>query len=405
MTRTAIDPQALTAQHAATGRRRAARPARAILAAAIVAASLVGVPQAAYATAGVDLGELWVDCDAGYLDEQTVVFLSVGDSFVISNDTYEPCEIADPNGILTGEDADHSGLGAGILDLGATTGAITIDAAGTFTIEDSAGDVTTFTVVQGISFRNAIDIGAGAAVGDSFEFPSVYFTGTGYLDATVTVVALSGLESDGTPDRIDYVDEAGGNFPLSPQVDVRDDAASGSATLSIVFHAPGDPSTPVAINGLVLTAKDIDSEQFIAATGVTTYSLSSNPATALTATTAGGLLTIAELNDVSSSDEDQDHWAVLRFGTVNTITVTVGANQTGSASFDFLFYEPTWTETPVTESPAEEEPQPELAATGANADLIAPATTLLVALLLAGALALGASRRRTVMHSAGSPRA
>lgn len=144
-----------------------------------------------------------------------------------------------------------------------------------------------------------------------------------------------------------------------------------------------------------MTVKDIDSEQFIAAPGVSSFSLSSSPATALTATVDGDVLTVAELNDEGSSAEDEDHWAVLRFGSVSSITLTVGANQTGSASFDVLFTEPAWTETPTTQEPADLAPAaPELAETGANAAVLVPGVALLGALLLAGAGAIAASRRR-----------
>lgn len=395
--RDADTPALVTDGETSTRRQRGARAARAALAASLVAASLAIAPQPAFAAPGTDLGVLSVDCDGaddGYLDEQTIIYLNVGDTFVITNDVYQQCVIADPNGILTGEDADHSLLGAGVLDLGATTAPITIDAPGTFTIQDGAGRVKTFTVVAGISFRNLTDIGAGAAVGDTFLFSNVYSTGTEFVDATVTVVDVEGIEADGTLDLMDYVDEAGDNWPLSPQIDVDDAATSGFATLEIAFHASGDPTTPVTIDDVLMTVKDIDSEQFIAAEGVSSFSLSSSPATALTATVDGDVLTVAELNDVGSSTEDEDHWAVLRFGSVSSITLTVGANQTGSASFDVLFTEPAWTETPTTQEPADLAPAaPELAETGANAAVLVPGVALLGALLLAGAGAIAFSRR------------
>ena len=395
--RDADTPALVTDGETSTRRQRGARAARAALAASLVAASLAIAPQPAFAAPGTDLGVLSVDCDGaddGYLDEQTIIYLNVGDTFVITNDVYQQCVIADPNGILTGEDADHSLLGAGVLDLGATTAPITIDAPGTFTIQDGAGRVKTFTVVAGTSFRNLTDIGAGAAVGDTFLFSNVYSTGTEFVDATVTVVDVEGIEADGTLDLMDYVDEAGDNWPLSPQIDVDDAATSGFATLEIAFHASGDPTTPVTIDDVLMTVKDIDSEQFIAAEGVSSFSLSSSPATALTATVDGDVLTVAELNDVGSSTEDEDHWAVLRFGSVSSITLTVGANQTGSASFDVLFTEPAWTETPTTQEPADLAPAaPELAETGANAAVLVPGVALLGALLLAGAGAIAFSRR------------
>lgn len=387
-----------------TRRQPGARAARAAVAASLVAASLAIVPQPAFAAPGLDLGALLVDCDgsgSGYLDEQTIVYATVGDTFTIVNNVDAACVIADPDAILTGEDADHSGLGAGVLDVGSSTAAITIDAPGTFTIEDSAGRVKTFTVVAGISFRNNAadvlggDIGTGAAVGDSFLYSNIAHTGTEYIDATVTVVDIAGLEFEGTPGFMDYVDEAGDNWPLSPQIDVDNAATSGYATLRVAFHASGDPSTPVTLDDVLMTVKDIDSEQFIAAPGVSSFSLSSSPATALTATVDGDVLTVAEMNDVSSSAEDEDHWAVLRFGSVSSITLTVGANQTGSASFDVLFAEPAWTETPTTEEPADIAPAaPELAETGANAAVLLPGVALLGALLLAGAGAIAVSRRR-----------
>ena len=106
---------------------------------AIVMASFVSPNDAAHAVSR-DVGNLSVDCDSsdgGYLHGQVVVFFAPGDTFTIQNENYEDCLVSDPNNILTGENANHSGSGAGILAPGETSDPITIDSSGTFTITEN----------------------------------------------------------------------------------------------------------------------------------------------------------------------------------------------------------------------------------------------------------------------------
>jgi hypothetical protein len=120
-----------------------------------------------------DVGEIEVDCDPGYLQdaENTIYFYEVGDTFTITNIDDAECLIQDPNNILTGEDADHTGDGAGILGESDgtpdTTLPITIDASGSFTITEDGGDGEVFTF--NVMLDPYFDFSNGSDVGDDFQ--------------------------------------------------------------------------------------------------------------------------------------------------------------------------------------------------------------------------------------------
>jgi hypothetical protein len=358
-------------------------------------------PFPAYA-APRDVGTIEVDCETEYLDAGTIAYLSIGDTFTIENAPYEPCLILDPNGILTGEDANHSGLGAGILEAGETSDPITIDGPGTFTITENAGlgAVVNFKLIPAFIFSNLNDVGVDPVVNDTFLYEGVtVIDGTTNVDATVTINALVNL------DEGFILDESSG-AQIGSGVTAAD-GMDGYAEYTIDFHAEGDPTTPISLSNFSLTVKDIDSLQYVAVEGVDSFDLSSSPATKLTARNSGSLLYVEELNDISSSSSDEDHWVVLNFSSTSTVTVRVGSRD-GSASFGLLFTSTTFARNEFSSTPATvtigsstpstpstpattATPTPTLATTGVNVEgLIFGSLTAVVA----GSAFLTFSRRK-----------
>jgi hypothetical protein len=281
-------------------------------------------------------GNIEVDCDPGYLSDDNVYYFELGDTFTITNIDDAECLILDPNNILTGEDADHTGGGAGILGESDgtpdTTNPITIDSPGTFTITEDGGNgaVRTFTVAINpyFLFTNGSDVGVGAAVGNTFLYEGVIVIDGTIVDATVTINRTVNLASAPTLD-----DE--NDSRIGSSIDAAD-GMDGFLEYTVDFHADNDPSTPILISNLVMTVKDIDNSQYIAAEGVDSFNLSSSPVTKLTPRQSGNTLFIEELNSVSSSSSDEDHWAVLKFDSTSSVTLRIGSKE-GGASFGVVF--------------------------------------------------------------------
>jgi LPXTG-motif cell wall-anchored protein len=300
---------------------------------AMLLTSLV-LPSPAYA-APRNAGTLTVDCDTGYLESETVNYFAIGDTFRIQNDEYQPCLILDPNNILTGEDDDHSGLGAGVLDVSATTGPITINAEGSFTITENGGTgnpgaVVTFRLAPAFFFTNSTNIGRNVTLPFSHLYEGVTLVNGTTVDATVAITQLVNLD----PSE-DFTLDGSTGAQIRTSIDALPNQ-DGYLEYTVSFHADNDPSTPITLTNFSVTVKDIDSLQYLAAQNVDSFILSETPATKLTSRSVGNTLFIEELNDIESESEDQDHWAVLSFSAASTVTIRLGSRK-GGASFAVLF--------------------------------------------------------------------
>jgi len=364
---------------------------------AIAVASLITPQQAAHAV-GRFVGNLTVDCDGTSLDGQVVVYLELGDTFsVVNEDNDANCLISDPNNILTGEDADHSGVGPGVVEYRDFSNDITIDAPGTFTINEDDGDtsnIKTFHVKQGFVFGNGDgDVGDDSVVGDSYVYNEVGLNSDGSaIAATVTVTAVSNQVDDEFDfDRDDRPDTDAG---IGNHIETDDLAAPGYAEYSVSFHAPGNPNSPIVISDFSVTVKDIDSLQWVSIMGASSYMLSSTPATNLVGRTEGNVLYVEELNDISSSTEDEDHWAVINFTSQSTITIRVGNSATypdGSvASFNILFADVEWETTPTEINLASTSGLADTGVSGSGVN----GTLVIAGLLTAAGIATTIARRR-----------
>jgi LPXTG-motif cell wall-anchored protein len=360
-------------------------------------------PFPAYA-APRDVGNLRVDCGIGDLERHTIVYLEIGDTFTIQNtDGNEGCLIGDPNGILTGEDASIGGLAPGVLsgddDPDFTSNAITINGSGTFTITEDAGvgagaTTVTFRVTTGMLFANPNGpVGEFSIVGNTFLYEEVFVFGGTTVDATVTIDRTENLVNNQFELDSGTRDATGG---LGSYLEPADISMEGFAEYTIAFHEAGDPTAPIS-RSFSVTVKDIDSEQYVSADNVDYYNLSASPATQLSARTAGSTLFIEELDGDASSNEDEDHWVVLNFENVSSITIRLGSRNGDGASFNAMFADADWSSEPETVStaPAPAAPAatttPTLATTGANVEWLMVAGVIA---LLAGVSFLTVSRRK-----------
>jgi LPXTG-motif cell wall-anchored protein len=354
-----------------------------------------------------DLGNIELDCDEGFLVGETIYFYEVGDTFTITSN-YNQCVIS-PTAILTGEDADHSGVGAGLLNEGDVTGDITIVGPGEFTITEAAGTgaVVTFTVLADpyFDFSNVGDLGEDFEVNDTFTYENVTVIDGITVDAIVTVNQMVNIDRT-DPDWPPFLDESS-NSSIGTYFSPTDEL-EGFVEYTVDFYENNDPDTPMTISDLSLTVKDIDELQYIAAENVDSFNLSSSPVTKLTPRRAGDVLFIEELNDISSESPDEDHWAVLKFDSTSSVTLRVGS-KAGSAYFGVVFSRgsnageefsspPTETSAdsvgaPNPATPASTTPVAALATTGANVEWLM-VTGILTAIAGSGFIAF--SRRKRI---------
>jgi LPXTG-motif cell wall-anchored protein len=292
-------------------------------------------------------------------------------------------------------------LGAGFLDWDSNSESITIRNTGTFTISEDGGDgaTVTFRVTPGILFGDPFG-GNGWGYEDSiFTYEEVFLLGgTTVVGATVTISEIGNLVDDefmldGGPR------DAGGG--LGSYISPDDSTLESFAEFTIAFHAAGDPNTPIPLNNISVTIKDIDNEQYVAAENVDSYSLSATPPTELSARTVGTTLFVEELDGDGSRTQDEEHWAVLNFNSASTITMRVGSRDGDGALFNSLFAVAEWSSAPATITTGSSSPAAPvstaaprlLAATGAKVEWLV-VTGLLVA--IAGSGLLVSSRRKRI---------
>lgn len=211
-----------------------------------------------------------------------------------------------------------------------------------------------------LQLADASDVGVAAAVGFSHRYTDI-MPGTGTtVDARVTVLDLTNLESDAndsasasTPDnKVEVVDEtdsdAEDNINLELGIDVFGPSgtpSSGNVVLRVEFLESGS-LVPVVLSNLSLFVADIDSNQFFQTSGLSSYRLSAS--TQLTARTNTDDPTIPRGSyrfvapGVSSNSSDPEHWGEITISEASFVDFVLGAEEAGSASFDVVFTKADW---------------------------------------------------------------
>jgi hypothetical protein len=121
---------------------------------------------------------------------------------------------------------------------------------------------------------------------------------------------------------------------------------SGSITIRIDFVA-ADTNDAVTLENVAMLVKDIDSSQYATFAGISKYELSSSPATELTVSTSGGAYEFKEPSGASSDTAHEENWVAVDYTRASSITIILGARESGGAFFGVSFVNATWAATPI----------------------------------------------------------
>ena len=186
-----------------------------------------------------------------------------------------------------------------------------------------------------LDFSNGgIDVGAGAGDGDSFQYDDVVPGSATQVNALVTVSDFVNVET------VTFVDENdhSGNKPIDFQFY---DVSDGEATITVEFFdgdaADDGYTTPISLDNLSVTVKDIDVYQSIEVISPDSYELSESPASVLQVTedTDAGTTTFAETEGDSYGDADEEVWAVLTYDSTSEFSLRGYVYLGGSFTIEF----------------------------------------------------------------------
>jgi uncharacterized repeat protein (TIGR02543 family) len=198
-------------------------------------------------------------------------------------------------------------------------------------------------------FSNTSNILEPAVVGDSHRYDNVYLG----VDAILTVTHIT------TSGSVDILDEFGHSNTQEQWVNstLTLDAADGETqyvTYKFEFLAHGT-NTPVTLRNVKIFVSDVDNEQFVQFTGISSYKISANPdVSKLTPHTHSDDATIAagSYRFQSTSDDtnasDPLNWVEVGYSAVDSLEVNLGAIVNGGAYFSIDFEPATWDSTTTT---------------------------------------------------------
>ena len=241
-----------------------------------------------------------------------------------------------------GQRASRCGL---VLAVIATTSALITTSANATPIDVGASSMI---------FRNstAVDIGPLAEAGFSHRYNDVVTVGGRTVDAILTVLSVTNLDSDddeisGANNKIDKVDD---ETPLSDEIDLSIDVFGSACDLEAVPPCTGNTVIRVAfvedetsiaatLRNVKITVVDIDSRQFVEYSAVSQYKLTTDPLTELTVSTPAAGRTRFTAGLAPSSSSHEENWAEVTFDQLSFVDIKIGADQSGGASFGISFSE------------------------------------------------------------------
>ncbi len=197
-------------------------------------------------------------------------------------------------------------------------------------------------------------IGEGAGLGFTHRYNDV-FAG---VDAVATIIDIQNIDSDddatnGKDLKVDEFDdkdeESGKSIDVSADIFGDSGDPESNETGSVSFRldfVEADSTKAVTLQNIAMNVVDLDSRQFVKFAGITSYKLSATPPTALVASSENGVFEFKEPNGVGSSSDNEDHWVAVEFAAASTLTITVGARESGGATFGIEFAESDWSVAP-----------------------------------------------------------
>jgi len=213
-----------------------------------------------------------------------------------------------------------------------------------------------------LAFRNTptsvTDIGYLAPAGFSHRYDDVVSVGGQNIDAIVTVLSATNIDSDddsddGADGLLDHLDEGDGAddsaIDLGLDVFGRDcditstPPCTGNVVLRVAFVQDGS-NAAATLQNVKINVKDVDSRQFVQFSAVRSYKL--NPESYLTVSTPSTGSTRFTAPAISSSTSNELHWVEVDFAELSFLDITLGANESGSAFFGIGFSSPAWSSEP-----------------------------------------------------------
>lgn len=203
-----------------------------------------------------------------------------------------------------------------------------------------------------LDFIAGVDIGVNATTGFTYTYTNVGTVGGSEVDARVSIMNVVNLdsdddESDGADLLLDELDDYSSNATTNKQLEVDidifgDDALeTGYVDIRIEFFNTGT-TNPITISNLVFHVKDIDSRQYLQVYNPTSFALTQDTDLVVLRTTDDATIPLNgvrffEPSGGSSNNDDEDHWAEVRYSAANIVEFQLGAKESGGAGFGVSF--------------------------------------------------------------------
>lgn len=197
---------------------------------------------------------------------------------------------------------------------------------------------------QLIAFSNNAVVGANATTAMTpYRYVNVITIGGQAVDAILSVTAVS---SGATIQEVDAQGAPSGATNAMINSTVNMGGSTDYLTYKIDF-VEGGTSTPITLQNVAISVGDIDIQQFAQFNGITSYKLSTSPATRLTAQTNTGTVPAGSYRFQSTSTQstaaNEENWVEVRYAQTNSIEITLGAIVSGGAYFSIDFQPSNWT--------------------------------------------------------------
>lgn len=215
-----------------------------------------------------------------------------------------------------------------------------------------------------IAFANGTGdpaIGRNAAVGFSHRYNNVVTVGGVSVDAIVSVISATGIDSDddhasGANNLLDELDDNGlPGAAIRTRLDIfgldnqsADPNFQGETVIRVAFMQSGTQNS-TTLQNVVINVKDIDSLQFVEFAAISSYKLTNNTEISVaTNTSAPSLVTAGstrffEPNGNPSDNIDEENWVQVSYNQLSFVDIKVGARQSGSAYYGIEFSAATFT--------------------------------------------------------------
>jgi hypothetical protein len=254
---------------------------------------------------------------------------------------------------------------------------------------DVSGNAPTFINPDDLS------IGDSAVVGDTFDYEGILVEGGVTVDAHFTVLSVDGLI--GIFDAAEFPDSSPWSLLFS-QLRFQEDEIGGGKVRYLVEFTNSATGDPVELSGLSFSVRDVDETQYVQASDLKSFSLSSSPATELSVVTPNDDASVVEGEirfespSIGVDPSDEEYWATLTLEDVSSFTLELGQGDYDFEEWAYYYLDfaiQDWTNSPTETDASSLAESDDLAATGTLSSLVP-----MVAVAAFGLLSIGVALRR-----------